>query len=241
MKIFEFNSGQKGSLIDSVSGQKGVFTPGTSRGFVRTSKGLAMEFDGDTTSIDSGRLSSDVVGDNCYIEVWFKLPELENSKYLIFTQRSSGSTFMSIVVKSPFEIVCYYANDSGGVDTSALVSGILVIGKWYHLVMIREDISTLKLYIDSILLDTVSNGGQSAADYNLFIGSTPTGSSVTKSMIAKVRTGLISPSQSQINTLYKEFLQSYPQVETKENFVLPVASDLSHVEGLVAAYNFKVS
>ena len=39
------------------------------------------------------------------------------------------------------------------------------------------------------------------------------------------------------NELYKDFLNSYGTTEQKRNFEYPVASDLSNVEGLVAAYN----
>jgi len=51
--IFEFNKGQSGTLIDSVSKTAGTLTAGTG-GFKKTEKGLAMEFDGSATDIDSG-------------------------------------------------------------------------------------------------------------------------------------------------------------------------------------------
>jgi len=224
-KIFEFNKGQSGTLIDSVSKTVGTLTAGTG-GFRKTEKGQAMLFDG-TGYLDTNVSGINAVGANCYIEAYFKITKTGTNQYICMTQRSAGSTYMSLVI-SGVTLHGYYANDAAGVDIATLDSiDDLTAGIWYHVVMVRDNTNTLRLYLNSVLQSTAIDGGQSPADLNMFIGSVAGGTSKFNGNIAKLSTGLEVPTQTEINEMYKDFLNSYGTEEQKRNFTYPKPTDLS--------------
>jgi len=71
---YEFNRGGQGSLVDLISGTKGVLTNGA---FELTDKGYAVYFNGTSTDYDSGvtltgikTIASNYAGTTGYIYVW---------------------------------------------------------------------------------------------------------------------------------------------------------------------------
>jgi len=152
----------------------GTITAGSSTGFVEDSHGntnKAYNFAGDTSIALVGN-SDDLFGNNCSIRVRFKFTSLSGTQYLFMSQRSAGSSFMSLVYSSGV-LRAYYADNSATVDTVTVNATTNFQNEtWYEVVMVRENTTNIKLYVNAVLEDSGTNGGQSPASFPVYIGST---------------------------------------------------------------------
>jgi len=226
-KIFEFNKGQSGSLIDSVS--KNKLTVGGSPEFKKTERGLAMSFDGSSNYLDCGdNIDMDLSINNYTVSAWIKMSEITDG--LIISKRTNagyefgidGSGYISWYIKDVDNNVAFDVANSDTVND----------GEWYHIVYVLTSGSDVKRYIDGV--NSGTNGSISDIDdcgnaTNLFIGARD------KSPVDKLFNGSISNVQiynhaltlTEIQRLYQQGLHSYGTTEQKRNFTYPKPTDLS--------------
>jgi hypothetical protein len=214
MKIYEFNSGGFGSLIDSVSGTKGTFTAGSSRGFVKTDKGLAMEFDGSATKIkigNTGIKNSTVFS----ISLSIYLPT-EVNQQTIFSNYNLNGWVVGIADSSVLKnVIKFYLG--GGYTLYS--NTVLKTGIWYD-ILCTYDNGNAKIYINNVLdasvfaiisfptifLDNVIGGLYATSFSQQFKGSLSRASLYNHLLTTQER-----------NNLYKEFLNRKPKSEIKFN------------------------
>ena len=142
---YRFN---KGTLLDqSGNGNHGTLTPGAG-GFRKTSRGLAMLFDGAATYISSNAYQS--MANAFTITAWVR-PKAKNSITLIGL--GSGIPYIALqYMSSGKPIIILNAANYKYFSSSAY--NTLVDGKWHHVVFIvtgsgRLDIADAKMYVDS--------------------------------------------------------------------------------------------
>ncbi len=235
MKIFEFNKGQSGTLIDSVSKTAGTLTAGNG-GFRKTEKGLAMLFDGANTKIDTNLAHTDLdLTGNITIEAWIKPysygeggiyvgGNIINNGKLVLWMREFTNTFTI----------------SSNYPTTSIHSGTISINKYLHLLITRTSSGVTNFYVDNSLSGSANqnSGTPESGANNLFIGNDSGASKSFDGCIAKVRIydGILSTQERE--NLYQEFLQASPTEKEVRGFEYPKPTDLSYESGLVAAYSF---
>ena len=237
-KIFEFN-GNKGSLIDQVSKTAGTFGTLTSGagGFKKTEKGLAMEFDGATTSLTYP--DSDILDGmtKLSIVVWIKPIQGGHAFHHIITKNyTNGYSFQ-------------YRNQDNAIF--AYINSIPLIapknsieyGKWQMFIFTYDSAGagTGRIYKNNTLIveNTAYVGATVGANSNDLTIS-PSGNRLYGS-VGKIQMFNTSLTQSERNTLYQEFLNASPTEKPVRGFELVKPTDLSYQKdrGLLAAYNFK--
>lgn len=228
----------KGSYIDAVT--KTVMTP-EYVSFSKTRKGLTAEFNGDASpvnNINTNIPSNQLVGANCAVEAWFNPKRLSGTNYIFMTTRSAGSTFMSLLTVAGI-LKAYFANASS-VDTATL-SSVVLQDRDYHCLFVRENTTTLNLYVNNVLVGTTNTGGQSPSADTAFIGSVTTKTSPFKGSIYKIRTYNHVPTQKERDDMYQEFLNAKLTNKPIRFIEKPKPIDLSREKdaGLIAAYNMK--
>jgi hypothetical protein len=229
-----FQSLVNGSLLDSISGVAGTLTAGVSRGFIQTEKGLALEGDGNATLIDTGISSSDIVGDDCSLVCTFMIYTISGDKYLMMSQRSTGSTFMSLVVAGS-TLRLYYADDSAAVDTTSVFYSLSITPfVWYNVIATRENSTNVKLYVNAVLEDSATNGGQSPSSDNLSLSAIPAGSSPNNGLLKDTKTFDHVLSVKERNNEFIDFLTAGNSFAQKRGFFVQKPTDLSrHVDDTV--------
>jgi len=222
-KIFEFNKGQSGTLIDSVSKTKGTLTAGNG-GFKKTEKGMAMEFDGSATKIDTNLAHADLdlTGD-ITIEVWVKAYSFGENNAGRITENGK-LRFVVTTANNNFRL------ESDGSTQVTSADNSVILNKWQHILVSRNSAGdATNFYINSLLsgsADQDSGTPENGAD-NLFIGDRVSGSTAFDGNIARVVIHDKILTQAERNELHKEFLNSYGTTEQKRNFTYPKPTDLS--------------
>ena len=231
-KIFDWD-GRNGTLIDSVSKTAGTLTAGTG-GFKKTEKGMAMEFDGSATKIDTNLAHADLdlTGD-ITIEVWVKAYSFGENNAGRITENGK-LRFVVTTANNNFRL------ESDGSTQVTSADNSVILNKWQHILVSRNSAGdATNFYINSLLsgsADQDSGTPENGAD-NLFIGDRVSGSTAFDGNIARVVIHDKILTQAERNDLYKDFLHSYGTTEQKRNFTYPKPTDLSSEDGLVAAYN----
>ena len=231
-KIFEFNKGQSGTLIDSVSKTKGTLTAGNG-GFKKTEKGMAMEFDGSATKIDTNLAHADLdlTGD-ITIEVWVKAYSFGENNAGRITENGK-LRFVVTTANNNFRL------ESDGSTQVTSADNSVILNKWQHILVSRNSAGdATNFYINSLLsgsADQDSGTPENGVD-NLFIGDRVSESTAFDGNIARVVIHDKILTQAERNELHKEFLNSYGTTEQKRGFEKIKPTDLSNVDGLVAGY-----
>ena len=221
-KIFDWD-GRNGTLIDSVSKTAGTLTAGTG-GFKKTEKGMAMEFDGSATKIDTNLAHADLdlTGD-ITIEVWVKAYSFGENNAGRITENGK-LRFVVTTANNNFRL------ESDGSTQVTSADNSVILNKWQHILVSRNSAGdATNFYINSLLsgsADQDSGTPENGAD-NLFIGDRVSGSTAFDGNIARVVIHDKILTQAERNELHKEFLNSYGTTEQKRNFTYPKPTDLS--------------
>jgi len=219
MLIYSFNSSGSGSYRDSVSGTLGVKAVGSDSSFKKTEKLFALDNNGSTprgigfTKSLSGKF--DIV---FAIKVNINCP---NSTYLIDFSYSGGTGYMNTpeAFNMPFASPPYNFYIDGVQGTRGVTN--IRDGKW-HLVIMSQ-------------LDIVSSFFTIGSFFNY------TGA------VCYCQWGYVQMYDHELttqerNNLYKDFLRNKGTGSSIYGNPDPIKpTDLSNIDGLVAAYNFKVS
>ena len=237
MKIFEFNKGQSGTLIDSVSKTKGTLTAGTG-GFKKTEKGQAMLFDGSDTDIDF--VSNGVIGTGDFsISIWADLSRVVGAaQRMLRTGASSGAD-------DGWGL--WYNEDNGKIGT-AISNGTnrIINDQSYttksglvNIISVFDRSGNIETFVDNVSIGTQDisffSGDNITNTSNLIIGAE--GVTNFNGVIGNVKLyNTVLTSQERAD-LQIEFERSFGTTEQKRNFVYPKATNLSSVDGLVAGYS----
>jgi len=197
------NNGRNGTVSGALS-TKGVF-------------GNCLRFDGVDDNIATTAASNVALGNSSTVSMWINPATIAaGTEYPFFSQRSPGSTYMSIVRSSAL-IRFYYADNAAGVDSTSVSSTTsMIVNKWYHVAIVRENTTDMKLYINGVLEDSATNGGQSPNSDVLYIGSLPSaGSTCFEGLIEEPRVWNRVLSATEIA---KEYAKGARQVLFKEDW-----------------------
>ena len=233
-KIFEFNQGQSGTLIDSVSKAAGTLTAGTG-GFKKTEKGQAMLLDGAVTNI---RYPTGLVNFNALtsFSLEFYIRVNPNGIYQILFDNRDGNNdgvYCQLLSGDDF---------SFRINNSDMNTGVSPTEGWQHY-FATYDGSNMRLYIDNVLIYTLSAVGEVIDVTGAFtLGSVNySDSTYWHGSIGKITIYDTVLTTAERNELYKDFLNSYGTTEQKRNFEYPRPTDTSGEAGLVAHYNMTPS
>jgi len=215
MKIFEFNKGQSGTLIDSVSKTAGSLTTG-SGGFRKTERGQAMLFDGSATKIIYDGVAS---GTTFSFVSYIGKVKSTGTYQVIAGNNTNGAYFTSISDSDSL----YFNNGTHAVTVAN--SGVLNSGK-NHIVIVTVNGNQVSFYVDNIQIGTTQTISSIISIDLKSIGKRSTDLSFN-GYIGLVRLYNTVLTTTQRNELYKEFLNSYGTEKQKRNFEYPKPTDLS--------------
>lgn len=215
----------KGSLIDSVSKTAGTLTAGNG-GFRKTEKGQAMLFDGSTTTLGYGTIANWEMGNYYTIVAWVK-PKIGTGNSCIITM-----TKLSVPYNG-WEMYVNKENGAVGRYNGAVFSYSSVykteFNKWNFITIEGfKDSSNgyVKVSINNNPKETIFSGNTSVllsleSSYPINIGSFAQANHYNNGSVAKVEGYNTLLSQSEINNLYQEFLNSYGTEKPIRNFQFP--------------------
>ena len=219
-KIFEFN-GNKGSLLDQVSKTAGTLTAGTSRGFVKTEKGLAMKFDGAVTKIDYGDRANITTNDFA-MEAWVKLTNYDNFNIMF---GKSDATDGYILLSNPTDGLPRIR--VGGTPWN-IGSTPIPLNKWNHVFCNFDRDGNAEVFLNNISVGTQDISSESSSITNassLLVGTLTTHFLTGNQAKCRLYDSLLT--QNERNTLYEEFQNSHGVSEQKRGFNLIKPTDLS--------------
>jgi len=220
-KIFEFN-GNKGSLLDQVSKTAGTLTAGTSRGFVKTEKGLAMKFDGAVTKIDYGDRANITTNDFA-MEAWVKLTNYDNFNIMF---GKSDATDGYILLSNPTDGLPRIR--VGGTPWN-IGSTPIPLNKWNHVFCNFDRDGNAEVFLNNISVGTQDISSESSSITNassLLVGTLTTHFLTGNQAKCRLYDSLLT--QNECNNLYKEFLHSFGTSEQKRGFEKIKPTDLSN-------------
>lgn len=225
----------QGSIRDSSGNNNhGTLTPGVSRGFVKTERGLAMEFDGTNTKIDLG---TDMIGVGANsLSAWIKAGS--------FQETGSGrildnGKFVFSVEDAIFRNRLVFTSDGNTFIASVDLS--IMPDIWYHIVVTCEAGGTTNFYINSVQSGTANqnSGTPEVGITNAIIGNRDDQSRTFDGNIQDVRIYNTALSTQEVEDIYNQTKDGFHASQTKTNFFYTAPADLSTIPNLVAAYNMK--
>jgi hypothetical protein len=219
-KIFEFNKGQKGTLIDSVSKTAGTLTAGNG-GFKKTEKGQAMLFDGSATKITYG--AKTLSGDFSVCVIIKTGDKTGNDLQPI---SSSDGDFQPTRIRS--NIWTWFLRDSSGNTLTDSTPQVLTDNRYHLLILTYDKDGNVLTIIDNDIKETIANTNLTSDilidDLNVGFGAVV---DYMQGFVAKAEIYDTVLTQSERNELYKEFLQSYGTEKPTTNFTYQKPTDLS--------------
>lgn len=219
MKLFSLDM-RKGTFIDDVSKQKGtVALTGTSK-FKKTEKGLALY---DKSNVSTSGLIYTGIPDFSVgtIVTAFKSDEITNSNNLFCITNNAGNRFQ------------VYKN-AGGKKIRVFADGYWQETGIEHdtnlnLLIATYDGTTRKLYLNNQEVTMGSSTAVTTATSNqCWVGDGPTTHGLNGFLNFRTEFHNEVLSQSEMDKIYVEFLNSYGTTEQKRNFIYPKATDLSN-------------
>jgi hypothetical protein len=240
-KIFTFNPKLNGSYIDSVSGTKGVNTNGQ---WKITEKGWSWL---GNQSLGSNILFSNIsnvaFGTNDFtIEVVFKKGKYNNIGSAwngLFGTTGIGNTNGFGVGYLSDNKLAYIEGVTGA--NQIFSDNALIDDQWYHVVVKRLS-GIGNMYINSIQQSDSTSLTANLISDDLYIGYDSTATRYSNSHISKIIMWNKALSTQEIQSLYEDFLR--PKnfgVHQRRKEYPNKSEDLSNEDGLVAAYNMKLS
>lgn len=225
-----------GSLLDEMGTNNGTLTAGASRGFVKTERGLAMEFDGSATQIVSTGYTNPT---NFSVSAWVNHNNWSSSDTII----GKRATFdINTVGWSCYSAAggLYCVFDDG--SSNAIIGNTgMTNNQWYHFVVTYEAGVIAKIYVDGVA-GSIPTGSLasittivSASDFT--IGANGDGATFLDGSIQDVKIYNTALTVQQIEDIYNE--GSPERIQTKRNFYYPDPADLSGVAGIVGAWSMK--
>jgi hypothetical protein len=225
-----------GSLLD-ISGNQynGVFTPGVSRGFIKSDRGLALEFDGAATKVQSPIITGATVGLSWM--TWIKITEGSSSYPTIWYFTKSGGDYLWISYHKTNKDWAAQQRTGGGVTTvTKYFSTDRILDKWHHLAFTYDRVSgDMKLYTDAVLQETENFSPALDSYTNLTYAQNPSNLSSDLREDSRVYDEVLT--LEQLEDIYNATKDMQPIAQTKRNFYYPYPQDLSKVPNLVGAWD----
>jgi len=234
-KVFE--SLVNGSLIDTVSGTKGTFTAGSSRGFIQTDKGLSLSLKSNSYFVMDNEIT--LSRNASSISFWYKHNGWISGNYLdshfILGNVSQFNQYIMVKKVTDEYGSILIESDTNGDYWAEMGMGInLTIGIWYHIVITANN-GTITSYNNNI-----SFGSKVVTDdLSLKEFSTSNSATRTNGCLENIKIYDHVLTTKERNDLYIDFLQSTQTSSPKQGFDWGKDVDLSNLsdDGLVAAYN----
>ncbi len=201
----------------SSRGNNGTLTNGPTRAIGKIGQGIS--FDGTDDYVTMGN-AADIGASDASISVWIKLPNSNQAGYIVGKRRdgpsyeqyavtvgyvNSGGSFVSNK-----KIGLFFTND-GGLNTtntqSYYTTNDVADGNWHHAVVVRQNGTTPKIYIDGISMSLTAvfantNNVNTSNSSALVVGSSGAGSCYATGILDEPRIYNRALTQAEIIALY---------------------------------------